>query len=758
MDSSHRANILLTSCIKTPVNPQTKAPAALYERGSAVQQHSQRAEPAGQMDNRDYEEENEYVSDASECEERRGSPLLIKDYVVGAEHLDLHEFYFSNEEYYRKLEELKKAHLQTMSELEKMYRNKLDLKGGEPPEKDCDISKLSSRYQGKKSPMPAKQLLRKSFSANELIHTFGSFVSDMSDEDAAGNCAGHIEKGLLSSPKEHIKSMWDGFLVEDYASHKRLQTCSSVKERQTKNKCEDWNPRITIPKPFNMTIREAEKKKRRVKSRSEIEMENCLLKKQVEELVECQKKFRASPVPAHVYLPLFEEINERNEDRRQFIRDRNRELLLASQKPFSFLERERKKKEMREAQLKDLTPKMEKKAFKAKPIPKSVYDPTVSERIQEEQLYRAIKMQMRAQELLHSSSMPKSMVAQRLVGKKRDSPVEEERELEFHPRINTEIPDFEAKYRKFKKQLMHKKDTKPMTVCEPFHLRTSEITSHKDKILADIEADEIKLKEMRWPYIAPTSPAKARCSSLCSSGSVESLPAKITDTVKKRQDAVRKSLEQRKRAEEEEEKWRAMQRQRERKLQKLVSKRAQANDPHQALAQSSTSRLKQFRKQDQQRRKEYLEEMREIQERVKGRPLLLEQVAQRNAKQAVERRYAEKLKGYGISEAFVSSKAPKVQKHCEGSISGVSFSSEDKESAKDSSRAGSSAGLEEYLDDYEDVEDNTDENNGKNDDNHQGNGEDKGGEKKETRESSIGSDAVDEDDHHSTDKDSDHED
>lgn len=33
------------------------------------------------------------------------------------------------------------------------------------------------------------------------------------------------------------------------------------------------------------------------------------------------------------------------------------------------------------------------------------------------------------------------------------------------------------------------------------------------------------------------------------------------------------------------------------------------------------------RKQDQQRRKEYREEMKEIQERVRGRPLLLEQVA-----------------------------------------------------------------------------------------------------------------------------------
>lgn len=45
----------------------------------------------------------------------------------GGERLDLGEIFFSNEEYYRKLEELKRAHLQTMADLEAMYRHKLRL-------------------------------------------------------------------------------------------------------------------------------------------------------------------------------------------------------------------------------------------------------------------------------------------------------------------------------------------------------------------------------------------------------------------------------------------------------------------------------------------------------------------------------------------------------------------------------------------------------------------------------------------------------
>lgn len=54
-------------------------------------------------------------------------------------------------------------------------------------------------------------------------------------------------------------------------------------------------------------------------------------------------------------------------------------------------------------------------------------------------------------------------------------------------------------------------------------------------------------------------------------------------------------LEQRRKAEEEEERWKEKQKQREKKLQRVVLKRAQANDPHLALSQTHQSKLREFR-------------------------------------------------------------------------------------------------------------------------------------------------------------------
>lgn len=45
MANAHRTNVLVTSCLKTPVDPQTKAPLASYERDGDVR-----------MDTRDCEE------------------------------------------------------------------------------------------------------------------------------------------------------------------------------------------------------------------------------------------------------------------------------------------------------------------------------------------------------------------------------------------------------------------------------------------------------------------------------------------------------------------------------------------------------------------------------------------------------------------------------------------------------------------------------------------------------------------------------
>lgn len=145
------------------------------------------------------------------------------------------------------------------------------------------------------------------------------------------------------------------------------------------------NSKVTVPKPFQMMLREEERKKHKVRTRSEIELENTLLRQELEELRECQKKFRASPAPAHIHLPLYEILSRRNSQRSNKSRSNtknNRNMdatstqtsTALSPQPFQFLERERRKKEARiVAELGKFGERMERQNFKAKPMPTSIY-------------------------------------------------------------------------------------------------------------------------------------------------------------------------------------------------------------------------------------------------------------------------------------------------------------------------------------------------------------------------------------------------
>ncbi|XP_033944612.1 protein FAM161A [Pseudochaenichthys georgianus] len=679
MANAHRTNALVTSCLKTPVDPHTKAPLASYERGRRVLPQTDTC----LTDNRDYEREREYEDSGSDfCEEDyvgRGGALMLTDYRAAGDRLDLSEIFFSNEEYYSKLEELKKAHLRTMAELESMYRRKLQLKASEPP------GAAALQADRHRVPWPhgspaASRHLRKSQSAVELRRS--SPRSDYSDEEEET----HVEKGLVFSPQEHIKNMWQDFkLSPKHLSASSVQSLYAVQKKPRKGRGkkrqehedreqDNLKPKSTVPEPFQMMLREDERRKRGIKSRSEIEQENADLRRQLEELTECQRKFRASPIPAHVHLPLYEDLQGR----------KKREDVPPGtlQKPFSFLERERLKKEQKERHPSPTEDRV--KPFRAKPVPRSVYAAATGEQMKEEQLYRSIKIQMRAQEMLHSAAMPPSMLTRRLSDRKKNkdgsSEVKGDDNISHKPHIHTEVPDFDARYRRFQKHLEKQKELKPTTTCEPFELRTSHISSHRERILADIEKEQSSPKAMRWPHVSRGKSRTAN-SSLCSSlsGSLEILPGKVTDATKKRHDAVRKVLEERRKAEEEEERWRESQRQRERKLQRVVLKRAQANDPHLALSLTNQGKLKEFRKQGLQRKKEYQQEIKEMKQRVKGRPLLLEQVAQRNAKQAAEKRYADALQGCDLTEDFISSKAAGAGSENDASESRDSTQSEQEE-------------------------------------------------------------------------------
>ncbi|NXN45154.1 F161A protein, partial [Rhinoptilus africanus] len=489
-----------------------------------------------------------------------------------------------------------------MAKLESMYRNKLYLKGVQPLEKENAASKMCCRPTWEKSSYQPLHL-HKSFSDSDLSDPFGSSISEGSEKELALEENGS-ETGSSAFAKERIEKMWDGFSVEDYIS--RTKHCCLPRSpafRTLRRKQKAWSPKVTVPKPFQMTIREAKKKEQNLKSKSQIELENNLLKKQLEEEAECQKKFRANPVPAAIFLPLYHDIVQRNEERRRSAKERSKLKLLASQKPFKFIEREKQRSEIRKMQLRDLsTPEKKTKLFKAKPVPKCVYSPAVTEKLKEEELYREIRIRMRAEELLRNSSLPNGRLALKDTGKMKKHKCIEPKHTEQKPKMKPNVPDFELLHQKFQKRLLQQKQVKHLTVCEPFDLRTPSIPSNKGKILKDIQEDEEKLKETRWPYASPRRKPQMRHSSANShlSGFGESRSPKSTESTRRRLQALRNY--------------------------------------------------------EKQRMQEYLQELQEMEERVDRRPLLFERVTQKNARIAAEKHYSNTLRALGIRPEFVSMK------------------------------------------------------------------------------------------------------
>ncbi|XP_071596406.1 protein FAM161A isoform X4 [Heliangelus exortis] len=577
MEAAHRAAQLAASCLRTPLDPRTRAPAALYERGPP---------PAAPQDGSDLDSN----TDGEQTLSLNGN---------SDKWMDLSKMCSSNQEYYLKLEELKNAHLETIAKLESMYQNKLYFKGVQHLDKKNAAPNMCCRPTWEKSSYQPLNFHR-SFSDSDLSDPLGSSISDGTDRELEGNSS---ETGSSSFAKQQIEKMWDGFSVKDYIFRIKHSLPSSPVFRVTRKKQKAWSPKVTVPKPFQMTIREARKKEKNVKSKSQMEMENSLLKKQLEEEAECQKKFRANPVPAAVFLPLYHEIVQRNEERRRSVKERSKLKLLASQKPFKFIEREKQRSEIRKMQLRDLSvPEKKTKLFKAKPVPKYVYSSAVNDKLKEEELYREIRIRMRAEELLRNSSLPNSRLALKDNNKKKKHKCIELKGTEHKPKIKSNVPDFDLLHQKFQERLLQQKQVKHLTVCEPFHLLTPYIPSNKGKILKDIEEDERKLKETRWPYASPRLNPQIRHSSANSH----------------------------------------------------LSEFGASKSPK--ITESTRRRLQAIRNYEKQRMQEYLQELQEMEERVNQRPLLLERVTQKNARIAAEKHYSDRLRALGICPEFISKK------------------------------------------------------------------------------------------------------
>lgn len=286
-----------------------------------------------------------------------------------------------------------------------------------------------------------------------------------------------------SSALDVVEDMWEGFSVYDYPPE-----LSPPRERIQKKK--EWTPQITIPKPFGMTVREAKKKAKM--TRSQAILQEDLRKKQEKEEAELHKKFRAQPVPATTFLPLYDEITRQNDLRRYQVRELSKAILKSTEKPFKFVKREEEKKQLRRTKslsnIADLENKMEEKEkFKANPFPDHLFDLTLADKVAEKEEYRTIKMRMRAQEMLAVSRLPPNMEARgeeytlghfrSKLNKEGNKNAFMTKEHKFRPQINPDIPDFDDLHRQFEKEMRDKKREREPTVSEPFNLRTSRVST-----------------------------------------------------------------------------------------------------------------------------------------------------------------------------------------------------------------------------------------------------------------------------------------
>ncbi|XP_007434743.1 protein FAM161B [Python bivittatus] len=427
-----------------------------------------------------------------------------------------------------------------------------------------------------------------------------------------------------------------------------LQSCSKPKSASA-----TWISSLTIPQPFKMTLRETHKKSQLLKSHALLEIESATYKRQMQEDAECQKQFRAQPVPAHIYLPLYQEIMEKNEIRRQVETQKRRELLLSMQKPFSFQEKEEKRKEaIRQKVLNILTP-VEKTVPKIRKIPKSTYEPMLGDKLKEAELLRKIRIQLRAKELLENSWAPIKLGNKQRDKKSRIASKNREQKLSFlkdnfsfKPRINTSVPDFEELYWAFQREVLSKQEIKEATRNKPFRLRTSDLNCrHK---ICD------KIMDFQQPSMAPVQ--RSRSLTCLSCLSTNTLPIYITDAVRKRASAVKLLQENKKYKENEGARWAELQRKKCQAMHKSVNCRAKAMDPHKSLEETHKEKLKQNWQNGQKRTREYKKELEEMKMRVKNRPYLFEQVTTRSACQGAQKLFRDTLQQFGLNEEFVRKK------------------------------------------------------------------------------------------------------
>ncbi|XP_056282284.1 protein FAM161B isoform X2 [Pseudoliparis swirei] len=366
------------------------------------------------------------------------------------------------------------------------------------------------------------------------------------------------------------------------------------------------------------------------------------LRKEEEAEAECQRKFCAHPVPSHVIQPLYQKMMELKEKDRNQAHEQRRDFLLSIQKPFSFQEREKEKKE-KLIMLNQVSHK-NKAATVRKPLQKVVEGVSDSELKVQELCSRVRTQTSERQTRPTLSGSPKLRTAERTRKEKLDE------KPSFQPKIIHRVPDFSRLHRALQTEALRKSQSKDVMRCQPFNLRTSALPARRRRMSPEN------------PQV-PKANDLSRSKSLgaLTSLSANTLPTFITDATRKRCTAIRKSMEMRDSKNQESADWLRKYRTRSQAMKKTVALHARLLDPHSSLKDVFDDKLQHHREADQEKTRAYTRELRDMKARVGERPFLFEQVKQKTAKAQAEQTFRNKLKKAGLKEQFVEENGEAVE-------------------------------------------------------------------------------------------------
>lgn len=478
-------------------------------------------------------------------------------------------------------------HQRTLAMLESLYRNQQQLK-----EVTLSLLKdiheqtglLSGELLKDEEPLSRSEAVDGDYS----VDSSGSWstLSSTSEENSENEPIDFYSTGVSA-----VDHMWDSFSLASYVSS--LEDVSHIPTKLANAAAvKVWRPRITIPKPFVMSVREENKIRRKSKSVMIAEREHAEREAKIN--TKLRQHFRANPIPASTFLPLYDMLNAKREQRQRHLKTLSKQMLKASEKPFSFQQRETERRKMK-ARNKELQEELEtrelkeRSIFKAKPVPKHVLDSTVDEQIKEREDYRKIRTRVRAVETLDSSHLPS-----RMQGKGREYTIGSLRKLQrenmqkrefltehhvFQPSINSRVPDHDTAYQNFQAQLQAKKQACVTTVVRPFKLKTAERNSRKRDGENGVHIHILDAgSKQSVPVIRPSQNPPVQARSALVKPSQQQYASATTRSVQFRQQATQEMLFNRAEEEEVEETRREQQQLREKHIQRTVMERSIGND------------------------------------------------------------------------------------------------------------------------------------------------------------------------------------